>query len=66
MAELPYTEARLRHEASFTGEGTRITLAIRTYDPFGVLAANPGWSAFLRFKSHEVRLTPVNRTTAVT
>ncbi|SNT04006.1 CDP-glycerol glycerophosphotransferase [Streptosporangium subroseum] len=58
MAELPYTEARLRHEASFTGEGTRITLAIRTYDPFGVLVANPGWSAFLRFKNHEVRLTP--------
>ncbi|GAA4226179.1 CDP-glycerol glycerophosphotransferase [Streptosporangium album] len=58
MAELPYTESRLRHEATFTGEGTRVTLTIRTYDPFGVLAANPGWTAFLRFKDHRVPLAP--------
>ncbi|MER5319622.1 bifunctional glycosyltransferase/CDP-glycerol:glycerophosphate glycerophosphotransferase [Streptosporangium roseum] len=58
LAELPFTSARLRHEAAFTGEGTRITLTIRTYDPFGVLAANPGWTAFLRVKDHQVPLTP--------
>ncbi|MFJ2030317.1 CDP-glycerol glycerophosphotransferase family protein [Streptosporangium sp. NPDC087985] len=58
MAELPYTAARLRHEASFTGQGTRVTLTVRTYDPFGVLAANPGWTAFLGFKDHRVPLAP--------
>ncbi|WP_433251751.1 bifunctional glycosyltransferase/CDP-glycerol:glycerophosphate glycerophosphotransferase [Streptosporangium sp. CA-135522] len=58
MAELPYTAARLRHEAAFVGEGTRVRLTIRTYDPFGVLAANPGWQAFLEFGSHRVRLAP--------
>ncbi|MBG0827875.1 CDP-glycerol glycerophosphotransferase family protein [Planomonospora sp. ID67723] len=58
LAELPYTAARLRHEASFTCDGTRLTLSIRTYDPFGVLAANPGWTAFLEFRSHRVRLAP--------
>ncbi|GAA2891832.1 hypothetical protein GCM10010517_56230 [Streptosporangium fragile] len=58
LAELPYTASRLRHEAAVTGEGTRITLAIRTYDPFGVLAAHPGWTAFLRLRGHRVPLTP--------
>lgn len=58
MAELPYTASRLRHEAAFTGEGTRVTLTIRTYDPFGVLAANPGWSASLRMWDRQVPLAP--------
>ncbi|MFF5210841.1 CDP-glycerol glycerophosphotransferase family protein [Streptosporangium sp. NPDC000396] len=58
MAELPYTASRLRHEAAFTGRGTEVTLTIRTYDPFGVLAANPGWSAFLQIRGRRVRLAP--------
>ncbi|MBB5963985.1 CDP-glycerol glycerophosphotransferase family protein [Planomonospora venezuelensis] len=58
LAELPYTATRLRHEAAFTGDGTRLALSIRTYDPFGVLAAHPGWTAFLQLWSHRVRLAP--------
>ncbi|WP_329425997.1 bifunctional glycosyltransferase family 2 protein/CDP-glycerol:glycerophosphate glycerophosphotransferase [Streptosporangium sp. NBC_01495] len=58
MAELPYSASRLRHEAVVTGEGTLVRLAITTYDPFGVLAATPGWTAFLRFRNHRVRLEP--------
>ncbi|MER5647096.1 CDP-glycerol glycerophosphotransferase family protein [Streptosporangium sp. NPDC002524] len=58
MAELPYTASRLRHEAVVTGEGAVIRLEITTYDPFGVLDANPGWTAFLRFRNHRVRLEP--------
>ncbi len=58
MAELPYGMSRLRHEATFRREGGRITLSIRTYDPFGVLAANPGWSAFARFGGERRRLAP--------
>lgn len=58
MAELPYTATRLRHETVFAAEGTRITLTVRTYDPFGVLAATPDWSAFMEFENHRVRLAP--------
>ncbi|MFB9722434.1 bifunctional glycosyltransferase/CDP-glycerol:glycerophosphate glycerophosphotransferase [Planobispora longispora] len=58
MAELPFTAARLRHEAAFAVDGSRLSLRIRTYDPFGVLDAHPGWSAFLKVRSHRVRLTP--------
>ncbi|MEV7005602.1 CDP-glycerol glycerophosphotransferase family protein [Streptosporangium sp. NPDC051022] len=86
MAELPFTAARLRHEATLrgdttgegtgettgevpgeetgggtdegTGGGTRVKLTIRTYDPFGVLAATPGWSAFLRFGDRQMKLAP--------
>lgn len=58
MAELPFSASRLRHEAAFTGEGTVLRLVIRTYDPFGVLAATPGWTAFLRFGNHRVPLAP--------
>ncbi|MFI6506670.1 CDP-glycerol glycerophosphotransferase family protein [Streptosporangium sp. NPDC050855] len=58
MAELPYTASRLRHEAVVTGEGTTLRLSIRTYDPFGVLEATPGWTAFLRFRDHRVPLRP--------
>ncbi|MFI6453878.1 CDP-glycerol glycerophosphotransferase family protein [Streptosporangium amethystogenes] len=58
MAELPYSASRLRHEAVVTGQGTVIRLVIRTYDPFGVLAATPGWTAFLRIGRHRVRLAP--------
>ncbi|WP_344913510.1 bifunctional glycosyltransferase/CDP-glycerol:glycerophosphate glycerophosphotransferase [Streptosporangium oxazolinicum] len=61
MAELPYSASRLRHEAVVTGEGTLIRLAITTYDPFGVLTATPGWTAFLRFRNHRVRLEPRER-----
>ncbi|GAA2367332.1 hypothetical protein GCM10010404_22320 [Nonomuraea africana] len=46
MAELPYTASRLRHEVvAITGAGTRLRLAVRTYDPFGVLSE---WTAALR------------------
>ncbi|MEV8633377.1 CDP-glycerol glycerophosphotransferase family protein [Streptosporangium sp. NPDC051023] len=58
MAELPFGAARLRHEAALRAEGSRITLTIRTYDPFGVLAANPGWKAFAQFGRHRVELAP--------
>ncbi|WP_084780874.1 bifunctional glycosyltransferase/CDP-glycerol:glycerophosphate glycerophosphotransferase [Planobispora rosea] len=58
MAELPFTACRLRHEAAFTVDGARLSLTIRTYDPFGVLAAHPGWTAFLKVRSQRVRLTP--------
>ncbi|GAA3137161.1 bifunctional glycosyltransferase/CDP-glycerol:glycerophosphate glycerophosphotransferase [Streptosporangium carneum] len=58
MAELPYSAARLRHEAAFRREGPRVRLTIRTYDPFGVLTANPGWSAFAQFGRERVELTP--------
>ncbi|MEU8378920.1 CDP-glycerol glycerophosphotransferase family protein [Streptosporangium sp. NPDC048865] len=58
MAELPFSASRLRHEAVLTGEGSLIRLAITTYDPFGVLAATPGWTAFLRFRNHRIRLEP--------
>ncbi|PZG30847.1 CDP-glycerol:glycerophosphate glycerophosphotransferase [Spongiactinospora gelatinilytica] len=60
MAELPFTASRLRHEVTeLTANGTRVSLAIRTYDPFGVLDATPGWRADLRLRSGAVRLTPV-------
>ncbi|GAA3136366.1 hypothetical protein GCM10010466_28970 [Planomonospora alba] len=58
MAELPFTASRLRHEAALAVRGTRLALAVRTYDPFGVLAAHPGWTAALRLGPHRVRLTP--------
>ncbi|MFF5245840.1 CDP-glycerol glycerophosphotransferase family protein [Streptosporangium sp. NPDC000095] len=58
MAELPYSASRLRHEAVLTGKGSLIRLAITTYDPFGVLAATPGWTAYLRFRNHRLRLDP--------
>ncbi|MER5619735.1 CDP-glycerol glycerophosphotransferase family protein [Streptosporangium sp. NPDC002544] len=61
MAELPYSASRLRHEAVVTGEGTVLRLVIRTYDPFGVLAATPGWTAFLRAGRHRIRLAPRER-----
>jgi len=61
MAELPYSASRLRHEAVVTGKGALIRLAITTYDPFHVLAATPGWTAYLRFRNHRVRLEPRRR-----
>ncbi|MEV4161033.1 CDP-glycerol:glycerophosphate glycerophosphotransferase [Nonomuraea dietziae] len=46
MAELPYTASRLRHEVvEAVGQGTRLRLSVRTYDPFGVLR---DWTASLR------------------
>ncbi|MBB2909541.1 CDP-glycerol glycerophosphotransferase [Streptosporangium becharense] len=38
------------------GGEAEVTLTIRTYDPFGVLAAAPGWKAFLRLGGHRVPL----------
>ncbi|MGW4663887.1 bifunctional glycosyltransferase/CDP-glycerol:glycerophosphate glycerophosphotransferase [Streptosporangium sandarakinum] len=75
MAELPYGASRLRHEATATGTGTgkdaetgaggrtgtEVTLTIRTYDPFGVLAANPGWRAYLDVAGRRTRLSPRRR-----
>ncbi|MEU1881987.1 CDP-glycerol glycerophosphotransferase family protein [Streptosporangium sp. NPDC020072] len=58
MAELPYGAARLRHEAAFHGDGPRLALTVRTYDPFGVLATAPDWRAFARFGGHRVELAP--------
>ncbi|GIH89524.1 CDP-glycerol glycerophosphotransferase family protein [Planobispora siamensis] len=58
MAELPFSAARLRHEAEVACEGARLTLSIRTYDPFGVLPAVPGWKAFLQIGPDRVPLKP--------
>ncbi|MBG0820766.1 CDP-glycerol glycerophosphotransferase family protein [Planomonospora sp. ID91781] len=58
LAELPFTASRLRHEAALAVDGTRLTLTVRTYDPFGVLAAHPGWTATLKLWSAKVRLAP--------
>ncbi|GAA3471711.1 glycosyltransferase family 2 protein [Nonomuraea roseola] len=51
MAELPYTASRLRHEVvEAVGQGTRLRLSVRTYDPFGVLR---DWTASLRCGGHQ-------------
>ncbi|MFF0307320.1 CDP-glycerol glycerophosphotransferase family protein [Streptosporangium sp. NPDC004379] len=41
--------------------GTEAVLTIRTYDPFGMLAANPGWRAYLDVAGHRTRLHPRRR-----
>ncbi|MDF5751391.1 CDP-glycerol glycerophosphotransferase family protein [Spongiactinospora sp. TRM90649] len=59
MAELPFTASRLRHEVTeMSVSGTALSMTIRTYDPFHVLDANPGWHAELRLRHGSVRLAP--------
>ncbi|MET9337265.1 CDP-glycerol glycerophosphotransferase family protein [Nonomuraea sp. NPDC003804] len=60
LAELPYTASRLRHEVvALASAGTRMRLRVRTYDPFGVLTAAPGWTASLRCGTVRTPLSPV-------
>lgn len=38
LAELPFTATRIRHEVcELSGEGTVVSMTVRTYDPFAVL-----------------------------
>ncbi|NUP01366.1 MAG: glycosyltransferase [Nonomuraea sp.] len=47
LAELPFTDSRLRHEVTrIADDGERVRMTVRTYDPFGVLPAE--WEAFLQ------------------
>jgi CDP-glycerol glycerophosphotransferase len=62
LAELPFAAARLRHEvAEMTACGTRLALTVRTYDPFGVLAHNPGWRAELHVRGRRIPLAAVEQ-----
>ncbi|TMR10550.1 glycosyltransferase [Nonomuraea turkmeniaca] len=57
MAELPFSAARLRHEASeIACEGERVRMTVRTYDPFGVLPVD--WTAFLQLGRCKVPIEP--------
>ncbi|MFD0655760.1 glycosyltransferase family 2 protein [Thermocatellispora tengchongensis] len=62
LAELPFSASALRHEVvEATASGSVLTLAVHTYDPFGVLERTPGWRAELRLRGHRVRLAPRRR-----
>ncbi|MEU8316844.1 CDP-glycerol glycerophosphotransferase family protein [Nonomuraea sp. NPDC048881] len=58
LAELPYTDSRLRHEVTgLATNGERVRMTVRTYDPFGVLPAE--WDAFLEAGRERVPIQPV-------
>ncbi|MDH2423872.1 CDP-glycerol glycerophosphotransferase family protein [Sphaerisporangium sp. TRM90804] len=58
LAELPFSASRIRHEVSeLSLEGTVVTMAIRTYDPFAVLRRHPT-VADLTVRGVRVRLAP--------
>ncbi|MCG5217257.1 CDP-glycerol glycerophosphotransferase family protein [Streptosporangium soli] len=62
LAELPFSKARLRHEVTeVTATGTRLAMVVRTFDPFGVLAGNPGWTAELRIHGRRTPLATVEQ-----
>ncbi|MEV4110836.1 CDP-glycerol glycerophosphotransferase family protein [Nonomuraea sp. NPDC049695] len=59
LAELPFSESRLRHEASdLSSDGERVRMVVRTYDPFGALPLD--WTAFLQLGTRKIpmRLEP--------
>ncbi|WP_188191031.1 bifunctional glycosyltransferase/CDP-glycerol:glycerophosphate glycerophosphotransferase [Nonomuraea sp. SYSU D8015] len=57
LAELPFSASRLRHEATdLTGDGERVRMTVRTYDPFGVLPAE--WTAFLQLGRRKIPIDP--------
>ncbi|HEX4817346.1 MAG TPA: CDP-glycerol glycerophosphotransferase family protein [Nonomuraea sp.] len=57
LAELPFSASRLRHEATeIAGEGDRVRMTVRTYDPFGALPA--GWTAFLQLGDRKIQIHP--------
>ncbi|WP_066369168.1 CDP-glycerol:glycerophosphate glycerophosphotransferase [Herbidospora mongoliensis] len=57
LAELPYSETRLRHEVTeVSATGSRLSLSITTYDPFGVVCLDA--VADLIVKGRRTRLMP--------
>jgi CDP-glycerol glycerophosphotransferase len=57
LAELPFSDSRLRHEATeLAGDGERVRMTVRTYDPFGVLPAD--WTAFLQLGGERIPIEP--------
>ncbi len=57
LAELPYSQARLRHEVTeISAAGSVLTMAITTYDPFGVVGLDD--VADLIARKHRIRLLP--------
>ncbi|WP_219545160.1 bifunctional glycosyltransferase/CDP-glycerol:glycerophosphate glycerophosphotransferase [Nonomuraea harbinensis] len=57
LAELPFSASRLRHEVTeIAGDGRRVRMTVRTYDPFGVLPVD--WEAFLKLGGRRVPLRP--------
>ncbi|MFI6476629.1 CDP-glycerol glycerophosphotransferase family protein [Nonomuraea sp. NPDC050663] len=57
LAELPYTASRLRHEVTdLASDGRRVTMTVRTYDPFGALPTD--WKAFIRLGATKVAIEP--------
>ncbi|MDA0632545.1 CDP-glycerol glycerophosphotransferase family protein [Nonomuraea sp. MCN248] len=57
LAELPFTASRLRHEVTeLSGEGGRVRMTVRTFDPFGVLPVE--WKAFLDLGGRRVPIRP--------
>ncbi|WP_084961683.1 CDP-glycerol:glycerophosphate glycerophosphotransferase [Thermoactinospora rubra] len=57
LAELPFSASRLRHEvAELDSDGRRLTVTVRTYDPFGALPLE--WKAYLEIGRTRVPLRP--------
>ncbi|QFY06184.1 glycosyltransferase [Nonomuraea phyllanthi] len=57
LAELPFSQARLRHEVSdLRADGERARLVVRTYDPFGALPLD--WTAFLQVGGRKIPIRP--------
>ncbi|MFI7698365.1 CDP-glycerol glycerophosphotransferase family protein [Nonomuraea sp. NPDC049480] len=57
LAELPFSDSRLRHEATeIAGDGERVRMTVRTYDPFGVLPVD--WTAFLQLGRQKIPINP--------
>jgi CDP-glycerol glycerophosphotransferase len=57
LAELPFSASRLRHEATeIAGDGERVRMTVRTYDPFGALTA--AWTAFLQLGGRKIPIDP--------
>ncbi|MEQ4715099.1 CDP-glycerol glycerophosphotransferase family protein [Nonomuraea sp. B19D2] len=61
LAELPFSESRLRHEVSeicsdISSGGERVRMVVRTYDPFGALPLD--WTAFLQLGTEKIPIKP--------